>query len=176
MLRHPWLDLPDNYEFKYTDREYEVMMLKKEVKNQMKGGANQQQDDAQLEERQEMNELIDSDPELYAGDCEDNSTRKKKTATSREKWKSDLQYNNDIPGVLSEDKKGDAAILDDLFDDDEISLEDPEESREILKERKAQDAKIHNSFTGPYPLDPTEFSHTDKGENAQFTTIAKHDH
>lgn len=46
MLRHPWLDLPDNYEFKYTDREYEVMMLKKEVKNQMKGGANQQQDDA----------------------------------------------------------------------------------------------------------------------------------
>ena len=35
------------------------------------------------------------------------------------------------------------------------------------------DAKIHNSFTGPYPLDPTEFSHTDKGENYQFTTISK---
>lgn len=172
MLRHPWLDLKDNYEFKYTDREYEVMMLKKEVKNQMKGGANQQQDDAQLEERQEMNELIDSDPELYAGDCEDNSTKTKKKS-NKDRLKN---FNNDIPGVLSADKNGDAAILDDLFNEDEISLEDPEESREILKERKAQDAKIHNSFTGPYPLDPTEFSHTDKGENAQFTTIAKHDH
>jgi len=56
---------------------------------------------------------------------------------------------------------------------DEISLQDPEEERERFKERKANDTKIHNSFTGPYPLDPTEFSHTDKGENYQFTTISK---
>ena len=51
MLNHPWFDLGDNYEFKYTDREYEVMMLKKELKNQMKGGAGHQQDDAILEDR-----------------------------------------------------------------------------------------------------------------------------
>lgn len=37
----------------------------------MKGGTNQQQDDATLEERQEMNELVDSDPELYSGDVEE---------------------------------------------------------------------------------------------------------
>jgi len=37
----------------------------------MKGGASQQQDDALLEERQEMNELVDSDPELYGGDVEE---------------------------------------------------------------------------------------------------------
>ena len=40
-----------------------------------------------------------------------------------------------------------------------------------MKKREEGNIKIHNSFTGPYPLDPTEFSHTDKGENAQFTTI-----
>ena len=65
----------------------------------------------------------------------------------------------------------DHAIFNELFDEDEISLEDPEEGRERFRLRKEQNTKIHNSFTGPYPLDPTEFSHTDKGENAQFTTI-----
>jgi len=67
----------------------------------------------------------------------------------------------------------DKLIFQDIFDMDEISLQDPEEEREKYKERKECDAKIHNSFTGPYPLDPTEFSHTDKGENYQFTTISK---
>ena len=33
MLKHPWLDSPDNYDFKYSDREYDVMMLKKDLKN-----------------------------------------------------------------------------------------------------------------------------------------------
>ena len=34
MLQHPWLnEKSDGLEFKYTDREYEVMMLKKELKN-----------------------------------------------------------------------------------------------------------------------------------------------
>jgi len=27
---------------------------------------------------------------------------------------------------------------------------------------------LNNSFTGPYPQDPTDFNHTDKGANAQF--------
>ena len=34
--------------------------------------------------------------------------------------------------------------------------------------RKAREAKVNNSFTGPYPLDPTEFNHNDKGANVQF--------
>ena len=55
MLKHPWLDMSDKYDFKYTDREYEVMMLKKELKNQMKGGNNANQDDAEQDgDRQEM--------------------------------------------------------------------------------------------------------------------------
>ena len=38
MLKHPWLSMADNYEFKYTNHEYDVMMMKKDLKNQMKGG------------------------------------------------------------------------------------------------------------------------------------------
>jgi serine/threonine-protein kinase SRPK3 len=38
MLKHPWLNKEANYEYKYTDREYEVMMLKKELKDKVKGG------------------------------------------------------------------------------------------------------------------------------------------
>lgn len=60
-----------------------------------------------------------------------------------------------------------------LFDPEEISLIDPEEEREIMKAAKESQSKIHNSFTGPYPLDPTEFSHTDKGENYQFSTLTE---
>jgi hypothetical protein len=175
MLKHPWLDMADNYDFKYTDREYEVMMLKKELKNQMKGGSNTQQDDAVLEDRQEMNELIDSDPELYGADIEDIPPSKKNK--KRSEMLSQQLNNNDLMlggvGILSMTKAADEVIFSDIFDKDEISLEDPEEERENYKRRKEQDAKIHNSFTGPYPLDPTEFSHTDKGENYQFTTISK---
>jgi hypothetical protein len=58
-----------------------------------------------------------------------------------------------------------------LFNTEEISLVDPEEEREKLKEIKENECKIHNSFTGPYPLDPSEFGHTDKGENYQFSTV-----
>jgi hypothetical protein len=88
-----------------------------------------------------MNELIESDPELYEADDEKNPEKN--------------------------DKKRDVQ-LDDLFNTSEISLEDPEEFREAYAIKKEEESKIHNSFTGPYPLDPSEFSHTDKGENAQF--------
>jgi hypothetical protein len=37
-----------------------------------------------------------------------------------------------------------------------------------MRKRKGREAKINNSFTGPYPLDPTDFNHTDKGPNNQF--------
>ena len=53
----------------------------------------------------------------------------------------------------------------DYNEDDERSLVDSDEEREVLKCRKAKEAKINNSFTGPYPVDPTDFNHTDKGPN-----------
>jgi len=39
MLKHPWLEMGDNYEYKYSNHEYEVMMMKKDLKVQMKGVA-----------------------------------------------------------------------------------------------------------------------------------------
>ena len=138
MLEHPWLQKEDNYDFKYTDREYEVMMLKKELKNQMKGGASTQQDDNVLEDRQEMNELIESDPELYGADIEDIPPRK----TKEKKNAKDSINNNDLvppkseaAGILSATAENDRLIFQDIFDLDEISLQDPEEERETFKTR-----------------------------------------
>src|SRR5207244_2541699 len=57
ILSHPWLNMNPNYDYKYTDREYEVMMLKKQLKDQVKGGHPKGLDDS----IHEMNELIESD-------------------------------------------------------------------------------------------------------------------
>jgi len=55
-----------NYDYKYTDKEYDIMMLKKDMKmTANKGGRGL--DDSQ----QEMNELIESDEELNAGDLDE---------------------------------------------------------------------------------------------------------
>ncbi len=54
------------------------------------------------------------------------------------------------------------------YDEDEKSLVDSDEERVHIRKAKAKQAKINNSFTGPYPLDPTDFNHTDKGPNNQF--------
>ena len=32
MLKHPWLSMAANYETKYTEKEFEIMKLKKEMK------------------------------------------------------------------------------------------------------------------------------------------------
>lgn len=146
----------------------------------MKGGQDKQQDTADVEDRQEMNELVESDPELYGADTEEMflSSKKKSQQKEREKFKSDMQNHlkndkndKDAEGVLTSSATNDATILNTLFDPEEISLIDPQEERELMKAAKETQSKIHNSFTGPYPLDPTEFSHTDKGENYQFSTL-----
>ena len=128
-----------------------------------------------------MNELVESEPELYGADTEEMFLNMKSTKKSqkqeREKFKADMQshLNNDkdTTGVLTSSAANDATILNTLFDPEEISLIDPQEERELMKVAKESQSKIHNSFTGPYPLDPTEFSHTDKGENYQFSTLTE---
>jgi hypothetical protein len=65
----------------------------------------------------------------------------------------------------------DEDMLKEVVVEDEISLEDPEDERQRVDALKEYQTKIHNSFTGPYPLDPTEFEHNDKGENYQFSTV-----
>ena len=128
MLGHYWLNMEANYDYKYSDREYEIMLLKKQVKETNTGGDKAKLDDSV----QEMNELVESDEELNAGDCE-----------------RDTDYDEEKIGC----------------DSDSASLWDSDEDRKRTRKRKAEDAKVNNSFTGPYPLDPTDFNHTDKGPN-----------
>jgi len=135
MIAHPWLNMSPSYDYKYSDREYEVMSLKKQLKEQVKGGNGVRGglDDSQ----QEMNELIESEEEVNAADDE-----------------------------LVSPNEGMSSIEDEYdYDCDELSLVDSDDEREITKKAKAKQAKINNSFTGPYPLDPTDFNHNDKGPN-----------
>lgn len=85
-----------------------------------------------------MNELVDSDPELYAGDVDEAKVTKK---SAKEKLKADIKNhlnNNDINvgGIITSESNVDADTLSNGVDEDEISLIDPEESQERLKERK----------------------------------------
>ena len=129
MLEHPWLNREDKWEYKYTDKEYEIMMLKKELTKAKQDG-------------EEMNELIESDEELNGGDVE---------GRGRVQEREDREE-GDGDGEDSEDSV--------------MELEDSDEERKAVRERKIKEAKINNSFTGPYPLDPTDFNHNDKGPNA----------
>lgn len=129
MLNHPWLNMGENAAYKYTEKEYEVMMLKKEIKEKIKGGkqgGGRGKEDSDGE-HQDMGELIDSD-----------------------------DYLNEADGSFES-----------YDEDDNEESSDEEGRRDNGKER----AKINNSFTGPYPLDPTEFKHTDKGPNQQFEQL-----
>jgi hypothetical protein len=59
--------MPDNYDYKFTKKEYEKIQLKKDMKKEV--------DPFAEEAKQEMGELIDSDPELYQGDIEKKTRR-----------------------------------------------------------------------------------------------------
>lgn len=63
MLSHPWLNMPDNYDYKFTKKEWDKISFKKDMKKEVEPFA----EDSKLE----MGELIESDPELYHGDNED---------------------------------------------------------------------------------------------------------
>ena len=102
MLKHPWLSLPDNYDYKYTEREYETLRLKKQLKEQMKGVSGGAQQDDTTEERQEMNELIQSEPELYAADVDETYIQKTKNKKSeRDRLKAEIQNHLNQEGLLS---------------------------------------------------------------------------
>ena len=131
-----------NYEYKYTDREYEVMMLKKELKDKVKNSSGGKGAQTLDDSHQEMNELIESEEEVNGADIDE-----------------ELSLIEGYKSVLDDE---------DDYDFDELSLMDSDEEREQFKRRKEKEAKINNSFTGPYPIDPTDFNHTDKGPNNQF--------
>lgn len=106
--------------------------------------------------------MVESDPELYNADTE------KKRRSKRY-----LAGNHDLSG--QDDLALNSSPWDQLFDSDsDRSLEDAEEYDAKVKAHKKKDVKLNNSFTGPYPQDPTDFNHADKGANAQFVYYNKH--
>ena len=98
-----------------------------------------------------MNELIESEEEIYAGDVDED----------RFGAYHPHHQSSDDEAIEGEEEDYD-------YDADEHSLVDSDEERVQFRRAKAKQAKINNSFTGPYPLDPTDFNHTDKGPNNQF--------
>jgi len=92
-----------------------------------------------------MNELIESDEEVNAADID--------------------EFTNFINGYKSVEDEDDF--------EDKLSLMDSDDERDVFRRRKEKEAKINNSFTGPYPIDPTDFNHTDKGPNNQFAHNVK---
>lgn len=153
MLSHPWLNMDANYDYKFSKKEWEKIQFKKDMKKTEEPFV---AEDAKME----MGELVDSDPELYHCDVESKPRTRKDT-----KGNHDLSSQEDL-------QRGDP--WDQLFDSDsDRSLEDADEHDRIVKAHKKKDVKLNNSFTGPYPSDPTDFNHTDKGANAQFAYYNK---
>jgi len=70
MLNHPWLNRTDNYDYKYSDKEYEVMMLKKDIKEKMY--VKQPRDDSASAPK-DMGYLEDTDDQGNEGDIENES-------------------------------------------------------------------------------------------------------
>jgi serine/threonine protein kinase len=65
LLNHPWLNMPDNFDYLMSDREYEkMMMVKKNAKKEKSGNSNN--------DEQSKQDLVESDIEINMADDEDN--------------------------------------------------------------------------------------------------------
>lgn len=161
MLKHPWLNMEANYKTKYTDQEFEILKMKKERKH----GPDYVTADLLLDDpREEMNILVESDPENYEPDSDDSGIMGGYS-------NSPGRFNDDLDSEEFDirERKMEKAFEVNKGSAGERSLERSREGRARLLERKKKEAKINNSFTGPYPLDPTDFNHNDKGANVQFS-------
>ena len=76
MLQHPWLNMSDNYDYKFGKKEWEKIAFKKDLMKDLDPFA----DDS----KQEMGELIESDPELYQGDVEKKQRSKRYLAGNQD--------------------------------------------------------------------------------------------
>jgi hypothetical protein len=155
MLSHPWLAMPANLDTRYTEKEFTILKLKKERKY----GAEFATADLLLDDpRLEMNVLVESEPEDYAADSED-------SAQSEPRQESGFNDDIDSEELDTKERRMVSALGNNRED---RSLQASWEGRARVQSRKAREVKVNNSFTGPYPTDPTDFNHKDKGANAQF--------
>lgn len=99
-MSHKWLNMSANYEYKYTDKEYEIMMLKKDVMAGANKGARNAPNDS---EQQEMNELIESDEELNGADIDDD--RASSDAMDDEGAGDDYDYDSQERSLVGSDEE-----------------------------------------------------------------------
>ncbi len=113
--------------------------------------------------RMEMSQLIYSDAEACQPDSDDSSLGGLAYAPGG-------GINDDLdseqPNIRERQFQQNQFALDQY--EDMKNLQRYVERRNQFNSRKSRDVKINNSFTGPYPLDPNEFNHNNKGTNAQF--------
>jgi serine/threonine protein kinase len=149
MLQHPWFTRKINPDYKLTEKEQEVMRLKAELKGGVAGKLTRSDSVA------EMNELIESDEEMNAADADE-----KYNKWQREYDSGDAGQEGDKSGEEEEEPTNEDSFLD-----------SEGEAIEDARRKKIKEVKLNNSFTGPYPQDPADFSHKDKGSNYQFEHI-----
>lgn len=173
MLEHPWLSMPDDYDYKMSDLEYKKYKLRQTfeginndfVSGERPGiglGKGTSKRQAEYQEycpgaRQfecNISELADSDSEVNGGDMEDNV--------------SDVDSLVNLRSESGGKKRGDTSSS-----DDEESNED-ERSLSFVSEnnRKQEDEfNLNVSFTGGY-VPNTDLSRVDKGQgNPQFAGL-----
>ena len=103
----------------------------------MKGSTTAGQDEVGQEDQVEMNELVDSDPEVYGADTEDvvPRGRKKKRSAEKDELKNEIKNylidlnkanvnigtGDDNGGIFTGPKADDEKIFDNMFDPDVVS-------------------------------------------------------
>lgn len=66
LLNHPWLNMPANFDYLMSDREYEkMMMVKKNAKKEKNANSNNNDENSKQD-------LVESDVEINMADDEDN--------------------------------------------------------------------------------------------------------
>jgi hypothetical protein len=98
--------------------------------------------------------LVESDPELYQAESDDSDNLPHEGG-----------FNDDLSDEEFERRSHQLDKIYKAARDERSLLSEREHRRDVLS-RKDRDPKVNNSFTGPYPLDPTDFNHKCKGANA----------
>jgi hypothetical protein len=151
MLDHPWLKMPDDYQFKMDDLEYKKYKFKQTfqgIDNEFLSGPSQSPDKKKTKRQADYQEyhpgsrvfpsnisdLADSDSDINGGDCEDNISS---------------SSSNDKEESVTSDEDG---------DDDTCSASFVSENNRLAPD----EFNLNVSFTGGY-VPNTDLSRVDKG-------------
>ena len=162
MLDHPWLKMPDDYNYKMDDLEFKKYKLKQTfqgIENDFltgdrHAGAGKTKRQADYQEycpgarnfEGNISDLADSDSDINGGDCEDNVS---------------------LSSLDQKSSKGDDVTSESDSDDDDLSASFSSDK----KNRVDEEFNLNVSFTGGY-VPNTDLTRVDKGQgNPQFSGL-----